>query len=85
MNLAPKYRNAVILESGAILTLISHGGFECWVKTSELYSTPEPKPESKPQPKSKEEAKRARAAGVKRYWRNRKGQNDVSEPRAIDL
>jgi hypothetical protein len=79
MNLAPKYRNAVILESGTHLTLISLRGNEYWVKTSELYL-------SEPEPEPLEVVRRVKiSAGVRRSWRSRRGLNDVTETRAVDL
>jgi hypothetical protein len=83
-----KYSGATILEQRERLTLISLNGNDFWIRNEVLF--PEPKPESKPkpksEPKSKQEAKRANvSAGVKRYWRDRKGHKDVSEPRARDL
>lgn len=89
-----KYSGATILEQGEHLTLVSVNGNELWIRNSELVSEPEPK--SKPEPKLKSnpptgrrpigDAGRANiSAGVKKYWRDRKGQKDVSEPRALDM
>ena len=90
--MSEKYSGATILERRDRLTLISVNGNEFWVRNEVLL--PEPKPESKPARTANPstgrkpigEAGRANiSAGVKRYWRERKGQKDVAEPRAIDL
>jgi hypothetical protein len=77
--MSEKYSGATILERRDRLTLISLNGNEFWVRNEVLL--PEPKPESKPEPKPKPK----QSKGSKRDWRSRKGLNNVSEPRAIDL
>jgi hypothetical protein len=89
-----KYSEAVVLDRRERLTLISLNGNEFWVRNETLM--PEPEPESKPKPDPKPKQTNARrlvsavgraniSAGIKKYWRKQKGQNDVSEPRAYDM
>jgi hypothetical protein len=94
VDMTGKYSEAVVLDRRERLTLISLNGNEFWVRNETLM--PEPEPESKPKPEPKPKQTNARrlvsavgraniSTSIKRFWRKRKGQNDVSEPRAYDM